>query len=83
MIDEAAILTVLEELARDVFDDDTITLGRETSAADVPGWDSQGNIMFIVAAEQRFGVRLKPAEFERLRNVGDLAELIAGKLQGR
>jgi acyl carrier protein len=77
------ILDVLTEVARDVFDDDDIALTAETTAPDVPGWDSQGNIMLLVAAEQRFGVRFRPAEFESLRNVGDFVELIAAKTAGR
>ena len=57
----------------------TIELRAETRAPDVPGWDSQGNIMLIVAAEQRFGVRFRAAEFESLENVGDCVALIAAK----
>ena len=77
---EAEIYDALTDVARDVFDEDTLQLGPETRAPDVPGWDSQGNIMLIVAAEQRFGVRFRPAEFESLRNVGDFVSLIAAKL---
>jgi len=80
---EAEIYDALADVARDVFDDDTIKLGPETRAPDVPGWDSQGNIMLIVAAEQRFGVRFRPAEFESLKNVGDFVSLIAAKRDGR
>ena len=80
---EADIYQALTEIARDVFDDDSIELGPDTRAPDVPGWDSQGNIMLIVAAEQRFGVRFRPAEFERLKNVGDFVSAIAAKLESR
>jgi acyl carrier protein len=73
------ILDALTEVARDVFDNDDLVLTRETTAPDVPGWDSQGNIMLLVAAEQRFGVRFRPAEFESLKNVGDFTDLIAAK----
>jgi acyl carrier protein len=69
----------LTEVMRDVFDDDTISISSETTAQDVPGWDSQAHVMLIVAAEQRFGVRFRTAEFETLHNVGDFVDLIMRK----
>jgi acyl carrier protein len=36
--------------------------------------------MLIMAAEQKFGVRFRTAEFEALHNVGDLVHLIAAKI---
>jgi len=79
---DAEIYDALNDIARDVFDNDAIALGPETRAPDVPGWDSQGNIMLIVAVEQHFGVRFRPAEFEALKNVSDFVTLISTKLAG-
>jgi acyl carrier protein len=77
---EPEILSVLTEIMHDVFDDDDIVVGMDTTAADVAGWDSQAHIMLIMAAEQKFGVRFRTAEFEALHNVGDLVHLIAAKI---
>jgi acyl carrier protein len=74
------LYTALADVMRDVFDRDDIVIGPETTAQDVPGWDSQAHITLIVAAEQRFGVRFRTAEFESLRNVGDFVSLIDAKL---
>jgi acyl carrier protein len=74
------LYAALADVMRDVFDRDDITIGPETTAQDVPGWDSQAHITLIVAAEQRFGVRFRTAEFESLRNVGDFVSLIDSKL---
>jgi acyl carrier protein len=76
---EPDILGALTEVMHDVFDDD-IVVGMDTTAADVAGWDSQAHIMLIMAAEQKFGVRFRTAEFEALHNVGDLVHLIAAKI---
>jgi acyl carrier protein len=70
----------LAEVMQDVFDDDDIAIGPSTTAQDVPGWDSQAHIMLIVAAEQRFGIRFRTAEFETLKNVGEFVHLIDTKL---
>lgn len=74
------LYAALADVMRDVFDSDDIVIGPETTAQDVPGWDSQAHITLIVAAEQRFGVRFRTAEFESLRNVGDFVSLIDAKL---
>jgi len=74
------LYATLADVMCDVFDRDDIVIGPETTAQDVPGWDSQAHITLIVAAEQRFGIRFRTAEFESLRNVGDFVNLIDAKL---
>jgi acyl carrier protein len=76
------IYAVLTEVFRDVFDDDTLAIGPETTAADVAGWDSKAHVSLIVATELRFGIRFRTAELEKLGNVGELAVIIGQKLGG-
>ncbi len=52
----------------------------ETSAEDVPEWDSLRHISIVVGAEEMFGIRFRTAELEELRNVGELTALIARRL---
>lgn len=80
---ESEILLALTQVFRDVFDDDDIVLTPETTADDIDGWDSQAHVLLIVAAEQRFGIRFRTAELESLRNVGQFAQLIMARLEGR
>lgn len=76
---ESEIYDLLTDVMRDVFDNAALTIGPTTTAADVPGWDSQGHVMLIVAVEQRLKVRFRTAEFESLHNVGDFVALIKAK----
>jgi acyl carrier protein len=76
------IYTQLTEIFRDLFDDDSIVLTPETTAADITGWDSFNHINLIVATEVRFGIKFKTAEIESLHNVGHLVDVIAAKLVG-
>lgn len=78
-MDDAAIFDRLTDLLRDVLDDDDIVLTAETTARDVPGWDSLANVRFILAAEQAFKVRFAAAESARLKNVGELVALIRSR----
>lgn len=77
------IRTALNQVFRDVFDDDEIAVTDTTSADDIEGWDSQAHINLIVAAEVRFGIRFRTAELESLHNVGQFADLILAKLERR
>jgi acyl carrier protein len=53
----------------------------ETIATQVPGWDSLNHVNVILAVEKHFGVRFKPVEILKLKNIGDLQRLLTSKLQ--
>jgi acyl carrier protein len=73
------IYAALTEVFREVFDNDLIVIGPETTASDIEGWDSQAHVTLIVATEVRFGIRFRTVEFETLYNVGDFVHLIETK----
>ena len=62
------------------FDDESIIVIPELTAADVPEWDSFNHINLIVAIEQRFKIKFHTAELEQLHTAGHLANLIRSKL---
>jgi acyl carrier protein len=70
----------LEETFRRVFKSPQLCLRREMTAFDIQGWDSLSNIRLLVAIEQDLEIRLEVAEVVRLRNVGQLVDLVASKL---
>jgi acyl carrier protein len=76
----AQILSDLTQIFREVFDDDALVITEETTAKDVPGWDSFMHINLIVACEKFFRVKFKTAEIESLQNVGSLIAVIEAKL---
>lgn len=77
------IYTVLTDVFRDVFDDDSITPHDAMTAADVEDWDSLSHIRLIVSVEERFATRFNTVEINDLKNVGDFVNLIDRKLSGR
>ena len=79
MMTEQKIYATLTGVFQDVFDDEKITIGPETTANDIDGWDSQAHVTLVVATEMKFGIRFRTAEFEMLRNVGDFVRLIESK----
>ncbi|WP_322996998.1 acyl carrier protein [Castellaniella sp.] len=79
-MNDKEILVTLNDIFRDVLDDDDINITENSSAADYEEWDSLANVNLIVAAEMRFGVRFRTSEVEGLRNVGELIALIKKQL---
>ena len=70
----------LNEVFQDVFDDDELTVGDATTAADVDGWDSLEHINLIAAVEQEFGIRFSMGQVVTMKNVGEMVKLIQEKL---
>ncbi len=71
------MMAFLNEIFREVFEDDELQITRETTAQDVEGWDSLMHVTLIVNVERAFGVRFSSAEVAGLKNVGELEDLIA------
>ena len=64
----------------DIFDDDSLIITDDTSAADIEEWDSLMHITLVVAMEKEFGLRLKVSEIGKLRNVGIMVDLFLDRL---
>lgn len=79
MLTEAEIYAALNEIFRDVFMLDELVVKAETSAKDVPDWDSFRQIEIIAAIEQRFAMKFTTRDLDGLQNVGDLVRVVAGK----
>ncbi len=75
------IKSEVNEVFREVFDDQNITITEQMTAADVDGWDSVNHITLICAIEDKFSVRFSPREVAALNSVGDLLTLIQQKKQ--
>jgi acyl carrier protein len=69
----------LNAIFSDVFDDDSIVLTPETTAADIPGWDSAAHVDLIVSIETRMKIKFKTTEIGSLHNVGQLVHIIERK----
>ena len=70
----------LTPIFRDLFDDESLVLTPELTAAEVPEWDSFNHINLVVAIESHFGVKFQTAELESLQSVGQLVDLLQKKL---
>lgn len=70
----------LNEVFRDVFDDESIVVTDTTTANDIEDWDSLEHINLIVAIENKFQIKFKMNEVTGLKNVGEMVDVIVGRV---
>lgn len=71
----------LNEIFRNIFDDDEIIISDTTTASDIEDWDSLEQINLIVAIEKQFNLKFNIKEVNGLRNVGEMIDVIMEKLK--
>ncbi len=76
-MDMREIFTRLNRVFQEVFDDRTIRVSPETTADDIEDWDSLEHITLISAVEREFRMKFKMGEISSMRNVGEMAQIIA------
>ena len=69
----------LQDIFRDLFDEDDLELTNETSANDIDDWDSITHIQLLVLIEKELNVKFTSAEIHNFKNVGDIVECIEKK----
>ncbi len=70
----------INEIFRDVFDDDSLVIVDETNSDDIEDWDSLEHINLVVAMEKRFNMKFNIKEVGKLNNVGEMADLILSRM---
>lgn len=69
----------LNEVFQDVFDDDSLTVNPNTTAADIEDWDSLSHITLMAAVEDEFRMKFSMKEVVEMKNVGEMVNIIAAR----
>lgn len=77
MLDLNEVYDRLNEVFRDVFDNDSITVNENTTANDIDEWDSLEHIHLVDAVESEFNMKFTMKEVSSMKNVGEMAQIIA------
>lgn len=70
----------ITEIFRDEFDDDTLVIVDETNAEDIEDWDSLAHVELVMSMEKEFNMKFNIKEVGKLKNVGEMADLILSRL---
>ena len=76
MLSKDEIIERLDDVFRDVFDDDTLEVDENTTADDIEDWDSIEHITLIGAVEDEFKMRFKMGEVSGMKVVGEMIGII-------
>jgi acyl carrier protein len=77
------VFNTVNEIFKDVLENEDIVLQYETTASDVEEWDSLNHIALVVAIEKKFGIQFTAKEIQDFKNVGEMCDGIVQKLQGK
>lgn len=72
----------LQEIFREVFEDEELEIFEDMTAEDVEDWDSLAHMELIIEIEKFFKVKFKTDEINNAKNVGEFISLIESKLRG-
>lgn len=79
-MENAEVTNKLTSIFRKVFNNSTLVLTNELTANDVAQWDSLTHMLLITEIENGFSITFKLKDLNKMRNVGDMINIIISKL---
>ncbi len=77
---EVQILNIVQEIFRDVFDDENLVITKDTNAEQIEDWDSLSQIRLVMMIEKKFMIKFSYGELNHLRNVGEMVDVIRNQI---
>ena len=71
----------VQEIFRDVFDNEELVISDATNSDEIEDWDSLEHISLIVSMEKAFSMKFDIKEVNKLENVGEMIDLIKRKME--
>jgi acyl carrier protein len=75
------IFNEVQDIFRDIFDDDNMVIEDKTNSDDIEEWDSLNHINLVSAIEKEFEIRFALGELIALKDVGAMIDLMTEKLR--
>lgn len=74
------VLSQINEIFKDILENDDLIIQYKTTADDIEEWDSLSHIQLIVAIEKHFKIRFTSVEINSFKNVGEMSDAIVQKI---
>lgn len=71
------ILSTINDIFKDAFDDKSLVVTEATTSNDIEGWDSLMQMNLIEMVEDEFGFQFTMDEASGLKNVGDMVSVVS------
>ena len=79
-MERAELANKLAVIFRKVFNNPDILITDELTANDVANWDSLSHMILIGEVEKNLGISFKLKELNKMKNVGNMMDIILTKL---
>lgn len=79
-MEKKEILVQVQEIFRDVLDNDELEIDFDTVSDDVEEWDSLSHIQLVVGIEKHFGLKFTSQQIISWDNVGSMCADIAARV---
>ena len=79
MMTLSEILLKVNDVFKDVFDNDNLIIDRNTNSDKIEDWDSLNHIILIVEIEKKLSIRFNSGEISTFKNVGEMCDAILKK----
>lgn len=74
------ILHQVNEVFKDVFENEDLVISNTTNSNDIPDWDSLMHIQLVYGMEKKFNIRFTAKEIGNYKNVGEMCDGILLKI---
>ncbi len=74
------IFNGVQEIFRDIFDEDDLVIEDSTNSDTIEDWDSLNHINLVSAIEKEFKIRFALGELQELKDVGAMIDLMLTKI---
>ena len=75
------IFNGVQDIFRDIFDEDDLIISDSTNADEIEDWDSLNHINLVSAIEQEFKIKFVLGELVTLKDVGAMIDLMIDKIK--
>lgn len=75
-MERTEILTTIQNVFRDIIDEDDLLITENSTSSDVEGWDSLTHIHLVVNIEKSFNVKFSASEISSWANIGQIVDSI-------
>lgn len=79
-MNRSQVLSQVQDIFRDILDEDELVLTETSTAEEVDGWDSLTHIQLVVAIEKHFKFKFTSKEILSWKNVGEMIDSIQSKI---
>ncbi len=69
----------MQQVFREVFDDERMEIRDDMTPKDIPGWDSLAHVKLIIGLEEEFNCKFTVHEVVGIASVGDLKRMLSLK----